>query len=306
MSGERGRPAVGSALPAGLSRVLFYLAFGGVWTLMFLGSLYAGGRLYQPYDATLDWGPNGGMLTIGMMAGPLLFRCAPFDRGWRGALPGFVAAATVAAMLAANIAAVGVVLWAISPDAASGFGGLITVLIIALALTLPVIQGAFRLTERWRAANVPLREWLKDKNFLRQTGLGVFLGFLSIAPVMLATAGIEYWLLAAYPAAEKSAFVPEAAWTLVVLFTFTGTAPSDLRSALRSAAAALVVFETAIAADAAVALAAVTLQTDSLWLTTASIWPVLPVGVGAIMLLAHKQGGLGDEAADATAEEAGA
>lgn len=295
--------APGSTKPAGLSRGLFYLAFGGMWMLMVLGSLYAGGRLYHPYDATLDWGPNGGMLLIVMMAGPLLFRCAPFDRGWRGALPGFVAAATVAAMLAANIAAAGVVLWAISPGVASGFGGLITVLIIALALTLPVMQGAFRLTERWRAANVPWREWITNENFRPRRGYGTFAALVGYFATIALAVWLEDWLAAAYPAASAFPTVGIQSPALAVMGLMLLASPCDRRSALISIAAAAVVVETAFAGSITAGVVAVTLQSDGFWLVIFDLIPLIPVLAGTILLVAHKPGGWEEKAADAEQKE---
>jgi len=288
MSGGWGRPAGESALLRGLSTGLFNLAFAGMFMLLVLGPAYFGPWLYQPYDAALDWGANGGVQAIGIAAGILLLHYAPFNRGWRGTLPGFAAAAVVEAMLAANLAAVAVLLWAVSPDAASGLGGQFTVLIIAFVLTLPVMQGALRLTERWRAADMPWREWFRSENFRRTTMLGGLLGLVGFFLCVVAGALLESWLGDVYPGAGgfySSAAVPEA---MLVMMALLLTGPSDKGTVLRSLLVALVVLETAFAAKIAMAVVATTLQSDNPLLLIANMAPTIAVLIGAMLLVACK------------------
>lgn len=297
MSDEPKLPASGSTEPAGLSRALPYLAYAGMFTLLGGGAMFFSAWLYFQFDEALGW-PGGAGNLPGILALLGLMRCVRTGRGWRGLLPGFLDTGTATALLIANVAAATVILWAADPALATGMLGWVRALLIGLVLTLPVYIGGAVLMERWLKSDASWKDWFRNENFRSKTGLSILLGLLALVACDLAGTAIGDWLLAVYPAADGFVSASVSTWALMVMFTFFITGPSDSRSALRSIAAALVVFETAAASTVTVGVIAIVLQSDSMLLATSKIILPATVFTGAILLIAHRPGGWADEAAD--------
>jgi len=304
MSGEPKLPEPGATELAAPSSTLFYLAYAGMFLLLVLGPMYFGARLYRGYDAALGWPGIGAGGMIGIVAVNVLFRCARLSRGWRDALPGFVAAATTVALLAANKVAATVVLWALAPETVIGFNGMAAAFIIAMVLTLPVMLGAFALPSRWQAAALRWRELFNGKRSRRGRDLGAVLGIAAMFPALALTLSFEDWLRAAYPGAGNFSATGFGVLCMLSPSAFiANTGPTDWRSAVRSVLGALVVFEVALAGAATGAVAMATLQSDIVVVILLEFLLLIPVYAGAFILVAHKRGGSSDEVGAGREEE---
>lgn len=256
--------------------------------------------LYEPNEA-LGWPSIALFIPVAtVLASQAAGRC--HGRGWRAVAGAALSALAMVAVLTANVVAATVVIWAIHPPAAMGTSGWIGALLIGMILTLPVIQGASALAERWQAMGLQLRDLLfRDKPSRPNLVLGVVLGIAGLVTAAVLTLSFEGWMRAAYPGVRDY----HVTWfhglcMLSVMLFIVGTGPTDRRSAVRSVLGALAVFEVALAATITGAVAMVTQQTNIVVVLLMGFLLLIPVYAGAFILIAHRPG---DEAADAGGEE---
>lgn len=267
----------------------------GVVTMALWGAaMFAfGGWLLGIYGPALDWGANP---TLGIPLGiiPAMVAMHGCRKAHLGeGLTAFLVASVVAAVLAANIVAVAVILWAVSPEMAMGVDGYLAAYVGGVLLSLPVAYGASALLQGWQTTDLQWNEWFPNRHSRYATWVGLVLGGGAFLIYESAHPLLVGWLFTTYPAASGF-FLSGARFAVflaAVSFFFTGS--SDLRSALL---AALVIFEIAVAGAITAAVMAVTLDSDSLLLSTGIILLTMAVFSGAVLLVAHRSGDEGEEA----------
>ena len=209
----------------------------GVVTMALWGAaMFAfGGWLLGIYGPALDWGANP---TLGIPLGiiPAMVAMHGCRKAHLGeGLTAFLVASVVAAVLAANIVAVAVILWAVSPEMAMGVDGYLAAYVGGVLLSLPVAYGASALLQGWQTTDLQWNEWFPNRHSRYATWVGLVLGGGAFLIYESAHPLLVGWLFTTYPAASGF-FLSGARFAVflaAVSFFFTGLLGLALRTAGR-------------------------------------------------------------------------